>query len=77
MISIMKELLRTADITTVIFAKSLLQGQGIACFELDVNMSVLGGGMGLFPRRLMVLEHDLLRAQSVMRDNEIEFGMRD
>ena len=72
----MKELLRTTDITITVFAKALLQGQGIACFEMDVNMSVLEGGIGIFPRRLLVREDDLIRAQRVMRDNEIEFEAR-
>ncbi|PIE15430.1 MAG: hypothetical protein CSA68_07130 [Rhodobacterales bacterium] len=72
----MKELLRTTDVTIVTFAKSLLQGQGIACFEMDVNMSILEGGIGLFPRRLMVADADLAAAQQVMADNGIEFGMK-
>ena len=40
------------------FAQALLQGEGIAVFEMDVNMSVLEGGIGIFPRRLMVVEAD-------------------
>jgi len=72
----MKELLRTTDITVMVFAKSLLAGQGIACFEMDVNMSILEGGIGLFPRRLLVRDDDLHAAQRVMRDNEIEYEAR-
>ncbi|HBQ36363.1 MAG TPA: hypothetical protein DD729_05930 [Rhodobacteraceae bacterium] len=72
----MKELLRTTDITVVIFAKALLDGQCINCFEMDVNMSIMEAGTGLFPRRLMVCDRDLLCAQRVMRDNQIEYGMK-
>ena len=72
----MKELLRTTDITVMVFAKSLLEGQGIACFEMGVNMSILEGGIGLFPRRLLVRSDDLIAAQRVMRDNEIEYEAR-
>ncbi|AXI45328.1 hypothetical protein C1J03_04300 [Sulfitobacter sp. SK012] len=70
----MKELLRSTDPTIIAFATALLQGEDIACFDLDVNMSVLEGGIGIFPRRLMVREDDLTAAQRVMRDNEIPHG---
>ncbi|SDN53832.1 Putative signal transducing protein [Lutimaribacter pacificus] len=67
----MKQLLRTNDPTVMAFAKALLQGEDIDCFEMDVNMSVLEGSIGILPRRLMVREGDLTRAQRVMRDNGI------
>lgn len=69
----MKELLRTTDITVIAFTKALLQGEGIACFEMDVNMSVLEGGIGIFPRRLLVREKDLFMARSILRDNDIAY----
>jgi len=68
----MKELLRTTDPTIIAFAKALLEGEDIDCFEMDVNMSILEGGIGIMPRRLMVLQRDLFTARAVMRDNEIE-----
>jgi len=68
----MKELLRTTDPTIIAFAKALLDGEGIDCFEMDVNMSILEGGIGIMPRRLMVIQRDLFTARAVMRDNEIE-----
>ncbi len=70
----MKELLRSTDPTIIAFATALLQGEGIDCFEMDVNMSILEGGIGIFPRRLMVRSEDLLQAERVMRDNEIDMG---
>ncbi len=69
----MKELLRTTDPTIIAFASALLQGEDIDCFQMDVNMSVLEGGIGIFPRRLMVRSEDFDRAAEVMRDNEIPF----
>ena len=68
----MKELLRTTDPTIIAFAKALLDGEGIDCFEMDVNMSILEGGIGIMPRRLMVIQRDLFTARAVMRDNDIE-----
>ena len=67
----MKQLLRTNDPTVMAFATALLQGEDIDCFEMDVNMSVLEGSIGILPRRLMVREGDLTRARRVMRDNGI------
>jgi putative signal transducing protein len=68
----MKELIRTNDPTIIAFAKALLSGEGIDCFELDVHMSVLEGSIGVMPRRLMVIDRDMFRARAVLRDNEIE-----
>jgi hypothetical protein len=68
---IMKQLLSTTDPTIIAFAKALLQGEGIDCFEMDVNMSVLEGGIGLFPRRLMVATDDFDQASRVLTDNGI------
>ncbi|MBT8154887.1 DUF2007 domain-containing protein [Epibacterium ulvae] len=70
----MKELLRSTDPTILAFASALLEGEDIACFQMDVNMSVLEGGIGIFPRRLMVRVDDHARAERVMHDNEIPLG---
>ena len=71
----MKELLRSSDPTIIAFASALLQGENIACFQMDVNMSILEGGIGIFPRRLMVRDDDHDAAVRVMRDNEIPLGL--
>lgn len=70
----MKELLRSTDPTIIAFATALLQGEDIDCFELDVNMSILEGGIGIFPRRLMVRSVDHAAAVTVMKDNGIPLG---
>ena len=70
----MKELLRSTDPTIMAFASALLEGEDIDCFQMDVNMSILEGGIGIFPRRLMVREDDYDAAVIVMRDNEIPLG---
>lgn len=71
----MKELLRSTDMTVIAFATALLRGEDIDCFEMDVNMSVLEGGIGIFPRRLMVRPDDYDAALRVMRDNDIPLGL--
>ena len=69
----MEELLRTNDITVIAYANAILAGSGIDVFELDVNISVLEGSIGILPRRLMVRSDDLIKAQQLMHDYEIEF----
>lgn len=71
---IMKELLRTNDLTVIAFATALLTGEGIECFEWDVNMSVLDGSLGILPRRLMVRDADHALAERAMLDNGIDLG---
>jgi len=68
----MKELLRTNDPTVIAYATALLDGEGIATFQMDVHMSVLEGSLGILPRRLMVRDKDLFLARAVMRDMGIE-----
>ena len=70
----MRELLRSTDPTVMAFASALLEGEDIDCFQMDVNMSILEGGIGVFPRRMMVREQDYERALRVMTDNGIDLG---
>ena len=70
----MKLLISTTDPTVIAFAQALLDGEGIDSFLMDVHMSALEGGIGLFPRRLMVADRDHFRARSVMKDNDIPDG---
>ena len=70
----MKELLRSNDPTVIAFAEALLQGEDIASFLMDVNMSVLEGSIGVLPRRLMVADRDHFMAEAILRDNNIDLG---
>ncbi len=70
----MKELLRSNDPTVLAYATALLEGEDIDCFQMDVHMSVLEGSIGVLPRRLMVRDEDLWRAERVLRDNDIDPG---
>ncbi|MDB4841156.1 DUF2007 domain-containing protein [Planktomarina sp.] len=70
----MKELLRTTDPTLMAFAQMLLRGEDIACFEFDVNTSIIEGSIGILPRRLMVADRDHFVATAVMRDNQVDLG---
>ena len=68
----MTEILRTTDPTVVAFSTALLRGEHIDCFVLDVHMSVLEGGIGLFPRRLVVAPEQAFRARAILRDNGVD-----
>ena len=68
----MKELLRTNDLTVIAYAQALLQGEGIATFEMDVHMSILDGSLGILPRRLMVRDQDLFMAKAILRDLKLD-----
>ena len=70
----MKELLRTTDPTLMAFAQMLLRGEDIACFEFDVNTSIIEGSIGILQRRLMVADRDHFVATAVMRDNDVDLG---
>lgn len=71
---IMKELLRTTDLTIIAYASALLQGEGIDCFPIDVHMSVLEGSVGVLPRRMMVREKDHYLAEKILLENDIDLG---
>ena len=71
----MKLLLRTNDPTVIAFAQMLLAGEGIDSFVMDVHMSALEGGLGILPRRLMVVDRDHFLARAVMVDNDIADGL--
>ena len=49
-------------------------GEDIEVFELDVNMSILDGSLGILPRRLMVRREDHFIATSVLTANDIDLG---
>ena len=68
----MEELLRTTDPTLVPFARALLAAEDIDCFVFDLNMAGIEGGIGAFPRRVMVARADLWRARTILIDNGIE-----
>ena len=69
----MEELLRTNDITLIPLARAILDDEGIESFELDVNMSVLEGSIGILPRRLMVRADEIDAARQVLRDAGVRF----
>lgn len=70
---VMEELLRTNDITLIPLARAVLEDEGIDSFELDVNMSILEGSIGILPRRLMVRSDEIDDARRVLREYGVKF----
>jgi hypothetical protein len=68
----MKDVLRSTDPTIIAFSTALLRAEDIECFVLDVHMSVLEGGIGLFPRRVAVADRDAFRARAILADNGVD-----
>ena len=68
----MEELLRTTDITVTAYVRAILIDASIELFELDVNMSVLEGSIGILPRRIMVRSDELVAARILMKAHDID-----
>jgi hypothetical protein len=71
-VAAMKEILRSTDPTIIAFSTALLRAEDIDCFVLDVHMSILEGGIGVFPRRLAVADRDAFRARAILSDNAVD-----
>lgn len=64
----MIELFRSTDPVTISRVTSLLEGEGIAVFEMDTYMSVLEGSIGILPRRIMIANRDEFMARAILRE---------
>ena len=63
----MLELLRSNDLVHLSWAQAALSAAGIETVVLDAHVSGVEGNIGAFPRRLMVVDDDLLgRAREVL-----------
>jgi hypothetical protein len=65
----MRVVAESTDPVRVSFLLALLRDAGIACIVLDAHISALEGGIGAFPRRLVVAEDDLAQARRVLRES--------
>ena len=64
----MRVIVESTDPVRVSFLLALLRDAGIGCIVLDAHISALEGGIGAFPRRLVVAEDDLAQARRVLRE---------
>ncbi|MCE2509988.1 MAG: DUF2007 domain-containing protein [Alphaproteobacteria bacterium] len=66
----MKELLRTNDPVLLSLLMARLKDAAIEAVVLDSHMSVLEGSANAIPRRVMVADDDLARAERVLEETE-------
>jgi hypothetical protein len=59
-------LLQSTDPVLLSFVQSLLADADVEAVIFDANMSTLEGSIGVFPRRVMVMEEDVGRARHVL-----------
>lgn len=64
----MRVIATTTDPVRLSFLQALLADAGIATVVLDAHVSAIEGGIGAFPRRLVVAEADERRARVVMAE---------
>ena len=67
----MRELLVTNDTVLLGYVTALLADQGINTLVFDQHISVMEGGIGAFPRRLMVSEDNWSRAVRILCDADL------
>jgi hypothetical protein len=64
--AVMKELIRTNDPVFLSWLQSALSDAGIEAVVFDQYTSAIEGSIGALPRRVMVLEDDLVRARQII-----------
>jgi len=62
----MIELIRSSNLVMLSALEATLASEGIEVFEMDRFISALEGGIGAFPRRLMVADGDATVARRVL-----------
>ncbi len=67
--ALLHELLRTNDLVLISFVEALMKAAEIDLFVADGFMSATEGSIGLFPRRLLVPEHEADEARRILIDN--------
>ncbi len=70
----MIELLRSNDVVLMSFVRSLLSDANIPFEHLDQNMSIMEGSLGVLQSRMMVAEHRLGEARTLLGDAGVEIA---
>ncbi len=64
----MRSILETTDPVLVSYVEALLNDAGIRMHVADVNMSVVEGSIGIFPRRVLVSDRDWIAARRLLTE---------
>jgi hypothetical protein len=62
----MVELIRTTDLVHLSWAQAMLEAAGIPFLLVDLHTSSVEGGIGAFPRRLLVPQEQIMHARRVL-----------
>lgn len=62
----MRELLRTNDVVLLSLVEATLSEAQIGCFVADRNVSVVDGSIGIFPRRVLVIDDEWTSAREAL-----------
>jgi hypothetical protein len=73
----MREVLRSNDAVVLGFAQVVLQELGIDSLLADQHISVMEGGIGAFPRRLLVTKEDWLAAYRALSNAGLAASLID
>jgi hypothetical protein len=64
----MIELVRSSNLVMLSALEATLAAEGIEVFEMDRFISALEGGIGAFPRRMMVADEDADAARIILAE---------
>jgi hypothetical protein len=64
----MRELMRTNDHVVLSLARTVLEDAGVMVIVADTHMSVLEGSIGVFPRRVLVVDDELRAARDILQE---------
>jgi len=70
----MVELVRSNDLVFLSWAQAMLAAEGIEAVLLDGHTSVIEGSIGAIPRRLVVADFDLAKAQELLHAAAVADG---
>lgn len=73
----MDELIRTNDIVLLDVVRNILEQEGIPVFVADGQMSAIEGGIGAFPRRLLVASDWIAKARRLVVEAGLEAELRE
>lgn len=62
----MRAVLVTNDVVRLAAAEAALKAAGVESFVFDAGMSATEGSIGVFPRRLMVVDEDEAAARAIL-----------
>lgn len=73
----MKELIRTNDAVLISFVSSLLAESDVDYMVADTNMSVMEGSIGILPRRILVADDQMDKAQRILEEAGVGDAIKD